>query len=521
MPAIYAAVTPFLWPIVLGVCVLSWSLALAVYVFGKRGNRKLVDGYRQQLSALSSLATHHEHQREEYSGLLIEAKRELLALSGRHHELRTRLEALQQADVVQLRAGQSAREQLAQTVQRLTDSHKTNERFRSLIDEAAAEQRTLTEQLAGKVKACAVAERLLQESTSAQQQLRNELRAVIQGREQLELQNLELKRALDQLGSSRLALSEPARSRPDDEPISTGETAGVADEWQSLTDADIHQVIVGVAEEPLEMARAEAAVSSALPSADRELREARCKIGVLESSISDLEYLRARNAQLSDEQAQDRGAARELTALQLEHKRLRLELQVAGERLVTQTQRLERLAELESELRERTAELESLQGLRRQVRELDAENFALRNANSGTYHVVKPVSGFESESREVAVAPLDAAVLSDNLGLPIAGRGAHCESLAAVSGLALSSAERVRELLPVGPITAVQWADEYGMTVTCKLLHLASDEMAMTTLGVGAPSEDAMRETLRSVLSSIGWNEKGPVVEDESNAANG
>jgi hypothetical protein len=252
------------------------------------------------------------------------------------------------------------------------------------------------------------------------------------------------------------------------------------------------------------------------------LREAKIRLQVLESQMGDLEYLREQNANIREELAQDRGAARELNALQIEHKRLKLELQLADQRLVTQSRTIENLSNVYAELQDSKAELEVSSALRAQLRDLRAENFALRNVNSGTYRVIESRSQLQSDSRELSVLPLDTAVLSDYLGLPVAATGhLSAESLAAVSGLATQIAAQVRELLPVGPITTVQWVDQYGMTVTCRLLKLAGDEMAMTTLGSGNPSEQTLRETLRKVLDSIGWSENGPISEATSKVAAG
>jgi len=324
-----------------------------------------------------------------------------------------------------------------------------------------------------------------------QLQLRRDLQALEQGREQLEQQNLELKQVLDQMGDSSIAVQQvPPASLQSRNSLGHLELR-VNQDWDTVTESDIHQAIVGVTE----------------------------KVRPVPASMSELEYVREQNAKLSDELAQDRGAARELTTLQLEHKRLQLDLLLATEKLVAQTKKVEHLGALNAELQGLKTEQEVVTQLNRQVRELDAENIALRNANSGTFTVAPPVV---SESRELSVAPLDSAVLSDNLGLAIACTGnVSSESLAAVSGLALSNSERVRELLPVGPIATVQWIDQYGMTVTCKLLNISGDEMAMTTFGAGSPSEEALRVTLRTILASIGWTEKGPIAHDESHVATG
>jgi hypothetical protein len=59
------------------------------------------------------------------------------------------------------------------------------------------------------------------------------------------------------------------------------------------------------------------------------------------------------------------------------------------------------------------------------------------------------------------------------------------------------------------------------MTVTCKLFKMAGDDMSMTTLGSGQPSEQTLKVTLKTVLDSIGWSENGPITDDESNTATG
>jgi hypothetical protein len=187
-----------------------------------------------------------------------------------------------------------------------------------------------------------------------------------------------------------------------------------------------------------------------------------------------------------------------------------------------QFQKIEDLSGVHSELQEHKAEIADLEGLRGQIRDLRAENFALHNAYSGTFRVREPVSQIQSDSRELAATPLDTAVLSDHLGLPVAATGhVSAESLAAVSGLAAQIAANVRELLPVGPISTVQWVDEHGMTVTCKLFKMAEDDMALTTLGSGQPSEQMLKVTLKAVLNSIGWTENGPSTDEESNIAAG
>lgn len=457
---------------------------------------------------------------------LAEQRAEKLRVSNQLHE-RKSMARTAQFDQLTL-AMEEARASLEEKTRELEELQKemqgADEQIRVLSASLSAAERTRA-QFEGNAVALAAAERTLQQSNAELLQLRRDAQLLTSGREQLELQNLELKRMLDQLDRPQSTTSPEPDLQAEHEHLSREGRLGVAADLRGMTESDIRQVVVSVVEQAQNAAQspslAELTARPDTRAAAAELREARARIELLEGELGNLKYLRDQNAKLTDEWEQDRGAARELSALQIEHRRLRLELQLATERLSAQAESLESAAELRSELQQRDNEQQALSALRRQLRELHAENFALRNANSGTHAVAKPLCGLASESRELA-ARLDAAVLSDSLGLPIAARGeVSAESLAAVSGLALSNTERVRELLPVGPIKTVQWLDQYGMAVTCRLLHLAGDEVALTTIGAGNPSEETLQETLKGVLSSIGWNEKGPLEEDETNTATG
>lgn len=541
----------------LGLCAMGWAFSLLSYLVLKARARKAAECDRQQMHELASQVEHHERQHDENRGILREVRKDLLDARAQCAELESRLDLQRQStlsqgrltkvglpqvtapsahasgpeanaskwskleeDLSELRRTRDLAEQRAEALRAANqDQMRKNAAMAARLEELAGSaqaaperaseslrreleatqhsQVALARQLEEKTSAYGAVERMLQDSTALQLQLRRELQAMAQGREQLEQQNLELKLVLDQMGDSAIAKQQVP-------PASALELVATQD-WGTVTESDIYQAIVDVTEK----ARPVAAVVKPSPVK-------------VEASVSELEYLREQNTRLNDESVQDRGAARELTTLQLEHKRLQLDLLLATEKLVAQTKKAEHLTVLNAELQELKSEQEVVTQLNRQVRELDAENVALRNANSGTFTVAPPAGVLVSEAHELSVAPLDSAVLSDNLGLAIACTGnVSSESLAAVSGLALSNSERVRELLPVGPIATVQWTDQYGMTVTSKLLNISGDEMAMTTFGAGAPSEEALRVTLRTILASIGWTEKGPITEDESHVATG
>jgi len=470
-----------------------------------------------------------------------------IALTEKQRELSDVVKRLQDSDsqVTELQGLVSRPQvQLQEAIQQLKAQRDTNTALSQLLSEtettirekdASIQESTqlvvaLSQQRQEKQAAYATLERMLQDASATEIVLRRELKAIVLGREQLEIQNIDLKRVLDQLSgrAAEPSLGKALVERDGQDPVAVEE---INTQWAAVTEGDIHEAVLQLIpmssrppQQPEAISNAEPVrgLPSEMTEVEKELRQARLRLQVLESNMGDLEYLRDQNAKIREELAKDQGAARELTTLQMEHKRLKLELQLANEKLATQLGKIEELSAVYSELQERKAEIAVLEGLRGQIRDLRAENFALHNANSGTYRVPETVTPIESDSRELAVAPLDAAVLSDHLGLPVAATGhVSAESLAAVSGLAAQVAANVRELLPVGPIASVQWVDQHGMTVTCKLFKMAGDDMSMTTLGSGQPSEQTLKVTLKTVLDSIGWSENGPITDDESNTATG
>jgi hypothetical protein len=480
---------------------------------------------------------------------LAEAKRREQAAEAKVAELHDRrrqreqqLTALDQ----QLAAQRDANLRIEQT---LRQAQSTIHQWESGARSGAAEQDALTQQLQQKQSAYETLERMLQDATAGDAQLRSDLRTVALGREQLEIQNVELKTIVDQL-CGRSGDFSVGTSQHQDAQDSILTATNVMGQWATVTDGDISDAVMqlkSMASVPPETEAVPGhteqvepwrkAIGSIPPPAgellaelvrtedvesldlEKELREAKVRLHVLESGMRDLEYLREQNAKLREELSQDRGAARELTALQIEHKRMKLDLQLAEQKLESQHKTIESQAAVNMELQGHKAASEAMRGLQIQLRDLRAENFALRNLTSGTYRVLEPARPLQSDARELAATPLDAAVVSDHLGLPVAATGKlPAESMAAVSGLAAQIAVQVRELLPVGPIRTVQWIDQYGLTITCRLFELAGNEMAMTTLATDVPSEQCLKETLKTVLESIGWTEEGP---QSSNAAAG
>ena len=502
----------------------------------KKANRLSLEQARK-IHELTSQIDEVASSLEETRITLAEKQRELAEQLTRERLGEARVAELQARDlhvqrqIDELRGElQAHRDTIARGEQALGQAEATIRQLEASARAATEAHEQLDLQLCDKQSAYATLEKMLQEATAAEVQLRRDLKAIGLGREQLEHQNIELKVILERVCGHTVEVSDGARQHASEQDLAAT-AAAVITQWSAVTESDIHGAVQQLAQppsqpvlarEPVAHAAFERSEASESPDVERELREARVRLHVLESSMGDLEYLREQNAKLREELAQDKGAARELTALQLEHKRLKLDFQVAEQKVETQYKTIENLSGLNQELLGHKAELEALGSLQAQLRDLRAENFALKNAYSGTYRVLESARPMQSDSRELAVKALDTAVVSDHLGLPVAATGSlSAESMAAVSGLAVQIAAHVRELLPVGPITTVQWVDQNGMTVTCKLFELAGDEMAMTTLGSGVPSEQALKETLRTVLQSIGWTEDGPTTDTEPNAAVG
>ena len=492
----------------------------------------LVHRRQVEISKLASQVDDLALNLEETRILVAEKEREALDTAKREQQAEDQLAQLLESEATLRHQLEQAEAQLknqgeaqSRTGQALAQAQGAIHQWESMAGELQEQQATLSQQLSERQTAYATLERMLQDATATDVQLRRDLKSMSFDRQQLEIQNIELKNVLSQMygGAAIEATSTRASSAPS------------LESWPAVSESDIQSAVIDLRPLPSIPVEPYGAVTEVqgnvreLPAnrgldreaavLERELREARVRLQLLESGMGDLEYLREQNAKLRDELLQDRGAARELTTLQLEHKRLKLDLQLAEQRLATQSERLEDLSNVASELKDHKEELETLHHLRTQLRDAKAENFALINASSGTYPIADAVVPLQSDAHELAPAPLDTAVLSDHLGLPVAATGSlPAESLAAVSGIAVQGASYVRELLPLGPISTVQWVDLYGMTVTCKLFNLAGVEMAMTTLAPGNPSEQALKQTLRTVLASIGWNEDGPQTDVDNSA---
>jgi hypothetical protein len=183
----------------------------------------------------------------------------------------------------------------------------------------------------------------------------------------------------------------------------------------------------------------------------------------------------------------------EFERLRAEHKRLRLDWELANSKLGE----LEHQRRELSGLRERLVDLEALEEevleLRERERSLEAQLFAIGYAPAA--HPELPpgssVSGTSAAHMESGLEQLRSeqglrsAALADAQGLLVASAGdaRTQEGLAAFSALSSELAERARALLPLGEVKFVRLLDENQVTVACRLFGAAGEEYGLSTIG--------------------------------------
>jgi|GEM_PF-3292412 len=100
---------------------------------------------------------------------------------------------------------------------------------------------------------------------------------------------------------------------------------------------------------------------------------------------------------------------------------------------------------------------------------------------------------------------MKAAVLADELGLPIAALGDHAEPLAAFAGFVDSVAEKSRTYLPLSRVHRITIEDDDRTTITAHPTPLGEGSIAIVTLTTGdPPNEDTMDRVLASASRTFG-----------------
>ena len=96
-------------------------------------------------------------------------------------------------------------------------------------------------------------------------------------------------------------------------------------------------------------------------------------------------------------------------------------------------------------------------------------------------------------------------MLSDVRGLLIAsfGEAAHRQELAAAAALTTTTAERLRELLPLGEPLAFTLVDANEIVFRTRWLRWEDDGFLLSTLGAAPAAGDAPAEELRRRLAAL------------------
>jgi DNA repair exonuclease SbcCD ATPase subunit len=97
------------------------------------------------------------------------------------------------------------------------------------------------------------------------------------------------------------------------------------------------------------------------------------------------------------------------------------------------------------------------------------------------------------------------AVVADENGFLAAGAGDHMEALAAIAALYDQIAEKVPDMLPVGKLARVDIVDENDLTIAVQPLPVDTDRLLLVSLSVGpGPEREAVDQLFRHSLSAVG-----------------
>ncbi len=248
-----------------------------------------------------------------------------------------------------------------------------------------------------------------------------------------------------------------------------------------------------------------------------QLREARAQIVTLESSVRDVERLRAENssirvelAELERQKAIDPGM--DLPTFQRKNAELSLKERLFEQRMAE----FERQAEENHALRMQVDSLETARSenevLLRRIQSLEAHAFANQaprrpSQKPGLVHSIDP-SHPDLIDKTLAELVRDAgchvAVLSDLRGLLIAAAGDHeyQEELAAAASLTTFATERMRELLPMSEPDVLEWVDTNQVALRASWLRTEDDAFLLTTMSLGEKSDSPV-DRYRAVISQF------------------
>ncbi len=262
-------------------------------------------------------------------------------------------------------------------------------------------------------------------------------------------------------------------------------------------------------------------VSAMLATAQAEARDLRSKLQAADPKLAQFERLVEENRSLREqtsalEEHQQLGA--ELARLTAEHKRLRLDCEIATRRVQELEEERTELFELRNRVHELDLVASEAVALRKREAQLEAQLFAaghqpvpvaepavsrsdslapeappvseqpMSSARPGAHPSgVAPAADSELETALQVLAGIDSVssvALADDQGLLVAGGGdrSHEEGLAAFAGLADEFATRARTLLPLGRVLRVCLEDGGQLEACCRMFATGGNEYGLATM---------------------------------------
>ncbi|MFP3979891.1 MAG: hypothetical protein ACLFUY_00720 [Desulfobacterales bacterium] len=251
----------------------------------------------------------------------------------------------------------------------------------------------------------------------------------------------------------------------------------------------------------------------------------------LQGQVQALESVEAERKRLSLEVAELKKQTDAATALQAENENLSAQLQEARDQVQHLSAKIESIGDVEEEnkdlslrvemLTEQLEEMENLQEensrlktQQKAVREMESEIAALKseNANLKSMKIVQdgppqPELHFSEKGLGAVLQHLvnrlsesenaRGAVLADELGLMIAGTGAHSEAMAGMAAVFSETSAQLQNMLPFGEIDHMQIVNRNDLTLMIRPLSVSDHELILTTLSVGQGPD---RNTIKSLM---------------------
>ncbi|MCF8026692.1 MAG: hypothetical protein K9K82_14540 [Desulfobacteraceae bacterium] len=257
----------------------------------------------------------------------------------------------------------------------------------------------------------------------------------------------------------------------------------------------------------------------------------------LQDQLQALESAEAERKRLSLEVAELKNRTDAATELQAEKENLSAQLQEARDQVQGLSAKIESKGTVEEEnkdlslrvemLNEQLEEMEDLQeensrlkAQQNAIQEMESEIAALKseNANLQSMKIVQagppqPVMHFTEEGLGAVLQHLvnrlsesenaRGAVLADELGLMIAGTGAHSEAMAGIAAVFAETSAQLQNMLPLGEIDHMQIVNQNDLNLTIRPLSVSDHEMILTTLSVGrGPDRNTIENLMQEIASS-------------------